>query len=253
MNAVLTAGLADRLAAIITGARATAAGVGMPGLRTHAQAQELASEVTRRAGCPVRVTDDAHAAWLGAFGGGQGIIVLAGTGSIAVGSDGSRWSRAGGHGFILGDEGGAYWIGRAAVRAALRWQDGTGGSELLAKTVCRAAGADLEALVASVYSHPAERGRLALLAPAITALAAEDQVARRIVRRAARRLAGLAAAIEATLGPLPVAAAGGVFRSPAVWDQFAGLTGAGRPAASAAIGAAMFGADPSRFGERGYA
>lgn len=253
MNALLTSGVPDRLAAIIAGARATAAGVGMPGVRSRSQAQQLSAELTARARCPVRVTDDAHTAWLGAFGGAPGIIVLAGTGSIAVGSDGTRWARAGGHGFILGDEGGAYWIGRAAARAALRWHDGRGGSELLAKKVREAAGIGLDALVACVNSHPAERARLARLAPAITELAAEDDAARRIVRRAVRRLAGLAAAVQATLGPLPVAASGGVFRSAAVWDDFAARTGAVRPAAPAVIGAALFGGDPERFGERGYA
>jgi N-acetylglucosamine kinase-like BadF-type ATPase len=47
------------------------------------------------------------------------VVVIAGTGSAAFGWNGESQARAGGHGFLLGDEGSAYWIGRAAARAAL--------------------------------------------------------------------------------------------------------------------------------------
>jgi glucosamine kinase len=253
MNALLTPGMADILQEIIVSASPSSAGIGMPGLRSREQASRLSAELAARTGCPVRVTDDVHIALLGAFVGQPGIVVIAGTGSGAVGWDGKRWARAGAHGFILGDEGSAYWIGRAAARAALRWRDGTGGSELMCQLVARAAGMDLDSLVREVHSHPAQRDRLARLAPAVTGLAAEDEVARRIVRNAARHLAALAAAVRDRIGPLPVAAAGGVFSSPAIWDQFAQLSGAIRPMAPAAVGAALFGGAPDEFPERGYA
>ncbi|MBV9855367.1 MAG: hypothetical protein JOY82_12765 [Streptosporangiaceae bacterium] len=252
MNALLTGNMLDLLREIIRAAAATAAGIGMPGIRSPEQAARLTADLRPLVDCPVHVTDDAHVAWLGAFGGAPGIVVTAGTGSIAVGCDGDRWARAGGHGFLLGDEGSAYWIGRAGVRAALRWRDGTGGSALIHETVVEAGG-DLDALVREVHAHPAERGRLALLAPAVTGIAAEDDTARRIARRAARHLAALAGAVQETIGPLPVAAAGGVFRAPAIWERFAELTGAIRPLAHAAVGAALLAGAPGRFAGRGYA
>ena len=239
MNALLSGDLTDRLAELIGAAGATAAGVGLPGLRSPADAARLGAELTRRAGHPVRVTWDGETAWLGAFGAAPGIAVFAGTGSGALGCDGARWARAGGHGFLLGDEGSAYWIGRAAANAALRWEDGMGGSAALRDAVVAASGRDLARLIDDVHSHPAERGRLALLAPVVTALAGEDEAARRIALEAAGHLAELAAAVGRRLGPLPVSGTGGVLRAPVIWDRFAELTGAVRPLAPPEVGAAL--------------
>ena len=245
MNALLTQGLPDRLLELIRPARVSAVGIGMPGLRSGRDAAALAGELTRRAGCPVQVTSDGMTAWLGAFGGAPGVVVHAGTGSGAVGCDGRRWARAGGHGFLLGDEGSAYWIGRAAVSAALRWEDGLdGGSAALHRAVTAAAGRDLAALVSEVHSCPADRSRLAGLARVVTAQAAEDETARRIAREAAAHLAGLAGAIRGALGPLPVAGLGGVFGAPVIWEAFAELTGAVRPLAPSAVGAALLAGAP---------
>jgi N-acetylglucosamine kinase-like BadF-type ATPase len=193
----------------------------------------------------VYVTSDGATAWLGAFGTAPGIAVYAGTGSGAAGCDGEQWARAGGHGFLLGDEGSAYWIGRAAVSAALRWEDGMdGGSEAIYRAVIRAAGRDLTGIVREVHSCPAERGRLARLARVVTALAGEDEAARRIARQAAGHLAGLAGAVRRALGPLPVAGLGGVLDAPVIWDPFARLTGAVRPLAPPAAGAALLAGAP---------
>ncbi len=239
MNALLSADLTDRLATLIGAADAMAAGIGMPGLRSPDDAVALGAELTRRAGRPVRVTGDGETAWLGAFGAAPGIAVFAGTGSGAMGCDGERWGRAGGHGFLLGDEGSAYWIGRAAANAALRLEDGMGGSAALRDAVVEASGRDLAALVKDVHAHPAERGRLALLAPIVTALAGEDETARRIALAAARHLADLALAVRRRLGPLPVSGTGGVLRATVIWDRFAELTGAVRPLAPPEVGAAL--------------
>ena len=239
MNALLTDGFAGHLREIVSAADATAAGIGLPGLRQPDQARQLAETLTRQTGCPVHVTNDADSARAGAFLGAPGVVVIAGTGSAAFGWNGESYTRAGGHGFLLGDEGSAYWIGRAAARAALRWADGMGGSEPVHRAVIQATGNSLDALIGEVSTHPAERDRLTMLAPAITALAAEDAEARRIAQRAAEHLAALAEAVRRRLGPLPVAGAGGVFRAPVIWDRFAELTGATRPLAPAAVGAAL--------------
>ena len=239
MNALLTDGYAGHLGRIIEAAGATAAGVGLPGLRQPGRARDLGDQLTRQTGCPVHVTGDADSARAGAFLGAPGVVVIAGTGSMASGWNGESTARAGGHGFLLGDEGSAYWIGRAAVRAALRFQDQMGGSEAIHRAVIQAAGKSLDALISDICTHPAERGRLTALAPVITALAAEDAEARRIALEAAGHLADLAGTIRRRLGPLPVAGAGGVFRAPVIWDRFAELTGAVRPLATAAVGAAL--------------
>lgn len=242
MNALLTAGFADQLRDIIGAASPTAAGIGLPGVRLAGQAPEIAQTLTRQAGCPVHVTDDADTARCGAFAGAPGIVVIAGTGSAALGWDGERFARAGGHGFLLGDEGSAYWIGREAVRSALRFQEQAGGSELIHAAVAQATGSSLDALISEVNAHPADRGRLTVLASAVTAIAAHDPEAQRIVRCAAEHLATLADSIRRRLGPLPVAGAGGVLHAPAIWARFTELTGATRPLASPAVGAALLAA-----------
>jgi N-acetylglucosamine kinase-like BadF-type ATPase len=224
MNALLTEGFAAQLSQIIEAADATAAGVGMAGLRQPRQARDLSEALTRQTGRPVHVTGDADSARAGAFLGAPGVVVIAGTGSMASGWNGESSARAGGHGFLLGDEGSAYWIGRAAVRRALSWEDGMGGgSALIHRAVIEAAG----------------QGPEGLEAPVVTALAAEDPEARKIALRAAEHLAALAEAIRRRLGPLPVAGAGRVFSAPVIWDRFAELTGAVRPLAAATVGAAL--------------
>jgi N-acetylglucosamine kinase-like BadF-type ATPase len=242
MNVLLTDGFAGRLLQIIKAADVTAAGVGLAGLRQEARAAELTEALTRQAGCPVHVTGDADTAQAGAFLGGPGVVVIAGTGSMAFGRDGERHIRAGGHGFLLGDEGSAYWIGRAAARAALRWQDRMGGSELIHRLVLETTGTDLDDLVSDVCTHPAERSRLTALAPGLTALAGEDPEAERITRQAAEHLAALAESVRHRLGPLPVVGAGRVFGASLIWDRFAELTGATRPLAPASVGAALLAA-----------
>jgi glucosamine kinase len=239
MNALLTDDIESRLLELIRTADASAVGIGMPGLRSPREMLRLEEELSREAGCPVYVTGDGETALFGAFGAGPGVVVFAGTGSGATGYDGERWARAGGHGFLLGDEGSAYWIGRAAVNAALRWEDGMGGSAAIHRAVIEASGRDLTTLIDDVHSHPAERGRLALLAPVVTELAAEDDVARDITWQAAGHLAELAEAVRRVLGPLPVSGLGGVLRAPTIWARFAELTGAVRPLAPPEIGAAL--------------
>src|SRR5207249_7827038 len=100
-----------------------AACVGMSG--GPADKQAILSEIL-----PARklvVTHDALIALSGATGGEPGIVAIAGTGSIAFGRNGDgQTARAGGWGYIFGDEGGGFDITRQALRAALRFEEGWG-------------------------------------------------------------------------------------------------------------------------------
>lgn len=80
----------------------------------------------------VVVTNDAVTSYLGAMGFEPGAMVAAGTGIIALAGDADgNFARADGWGYILGDDGGGYYIGRRGLAAALRSHDGRGGSEAL--------------------------------------------------------------------------------------------------------------------------
>ncbi|MDR6293201.1 MULTISPECIES: N-acetylglucosamine kinase [Inquilinus] len=107
-------------------ADAAAVALGMPGygevVEVSRQQEEAAAAFSDR---PVIVMNDVQAAFEGAFAGRPGVLLLAGTGSMAWASagDGSH-VRVGGWGDAFGDEGSAFWIGKEAVTRASRAIDG---------------------------------------------------------------------------------------------------------------------------------
>src|SRR5579864_1057330 len=88
------------------------------------------------------LTHDALVALSGATAGQPGVIAIAGTGSIAFGRNASgKTARAGGWGYLFGDEGSAFDIVRQALRAGLRMEEGWGQGTILRDTLVRAASA----------------------------------------------------------------------------------------------------------------
>jgi len=168
---------------------------------------------------PVDVVGDMEIALQAAFDDDPGVIVIAGTGSIAYGRDRTgKTLRAGGWGFEIGDEGSAHWIGRAAVSAVLRASDREGdkaASSALPKALCRAWGVfSLSDLARAANSVPPPD--FAALFRAV--VASEDELARDVLNRAGRELADVAGVVirrlfhEDNQASVPVAMIGGVFR-----------------------------------------
>jgi N-acetylglucosamine kinase-like BadF-type ATPase len=161
----------------------------------------------------VRVVNDMALAYRCAFAPGEGVLVYAGTGSTAVHvASGGALLRAGGHGYLIDDAGGGFWIGRHALRAVLREADRRGGPAVsaLADAIYDALGSrEWPVIRRRVYGGG--RAEVAALVPAVRhALAAGDKEAARIVSAAGRELARLADVLLARLDrPLPVALAGG--------------------------------------------
>ncbi|WZO98093.1 BadF/BadG/BcrA/BcrD ATPase family protein [Isosphaeraceae bacterium EP7] len=150
---------------------------------------------------------------------GWGVGVIAGTGSIAVGraADG-RTSRAGGWGFVMGDEGSGYKVACAALTRIARRLDGrdpSTGPDPLAERICRALGIESpEGLVTAVYRDGGNRARIAGLAAEVVAASFEDEsLILDILYPAGVDLAETVAAAARALGwhegPLPLAMAGG--------------------------------------------
>jgi N-acetylglucosamine kinase-like BadF-type ATPase len=172
------------------------------------------------------VTDDAAIALSGALAGAPGIITIAGTGSIAFGRNGAgKVARAGGWGYVFGDEGGGFDIARQALRAVLRSEEGWGEPTALTGRLLAATGAaDANDLLHRFYTTEFPRPRIAALSALVEeAAVAGDEVATRILYRAAEELASITNAVRSTLfGALPtdVAYVGGVFRSPLVLNRF---------------------------------
>jgi N-acetylglucosamine kinase-like BadF-type ATPase len=237
-----------RMAALARAARPAAVGIGVPGIaRVPGAAAAFAAAVGEASGVRTRVAPDATTAWLGAFLGRPGIVVIAGTASVAVGGSAGALERAGGHGHLVGDEGGGYWLGRMALRAALAAAEGAGPPTGLGDALTEAAGASLDELVLRVQRSPRDRTLLAGLAPVVGRCAEgpdEDPVAVSIVAEAAAALAGLAGALRRRLGALPVAGVGGVFAMRPLWAAFQRATGAVPPLAQPEVGAALLAAGP---------
>ena len=167
----------------------------------------------------VQIDNDASIALAGALACRPGVIVIAGTGSIAFGRDPSnREARVGGWGYLFGDEGSAFAIGLAGVRAALRAQDGIGPPTVLESRIPWHFGRRLAEIPVLYYEERLQRPDIAAAAPVVTAAAAAgDAVASSLVAEAAQGLAAVAAAVITQLtwpdGAVPVAPVGGVFKA----------------------------------------
>lgn len=174
---------------------------------------------------PIEVVGDMQIALEAAFDAGPGIIVIAGTGSIAYGRDSrGATARAGGWGFAISDEGSAHWIGRAAVGAILRADDATGGTSTARTELCNlpAVAAVLKAWGVTSLPDLARAANaipppdFAKLFPAVCS--GENDFFAPVLTDAGRELARLASVVigrlfaQPDVTSVPVAMTGGVFR-----------------------------------------
>ncbi|MBV9670050.1 MAG: hypothetical protein JOZ43_03755, partial [Acidobacteriales bacterium] len=89
-----------------------------------------------------KITHDAEIALSGATAGQPGIITIAGTGSMVFGRNAAKkTARAGGWGYVFGDEGGAFDLTRRALRAALQFEEGWGRPTVLRAVLLESTGA----------------------------------------------------------------------------------------------------------------
>lgn len=160
-----------------------------------------ALEKTRLASRVV-VGTDVEAAYHDAFGSHPGILLISGTGSIALArKDDGSFVRVGGWGQHLGDDGGGYRIGIEALRSVLRSEDGRAAPTLLRDPVLEALGmTDPRGLVPWIVDAP--KGDVAALAPLVVRLAvAGDAAAAGLVSDAVAALVRHLDAIVARAGP----------------------------------------------------
>jgi glucosamine kinase len=205
----------------------------------------------------ILVTHDAKIALAGATGGEPGIVVIAGTGSIAYGENAqAETARAGGWGYIFGDEGGGFDIVRQALRALLGEHEGWGPRTALTPALLEATGTtDANATLHLFYTEEWPRSRVAALAPVVDSIAeAGDPVALDIMNRAALQLAMLAGTVRRQLwsdgapDAVKVAWIGGVFGSAILLERFRmlveleGSVSAAAPLHGPAVGALLIAA-----------
>lgn len=233
-----------------------------PGIRTHApllpQLAQVARAVMARASAPVSVVaagvsgltsgeadagalgrlltgtavtrtvlaHDSTTAFLGALGDRRGAVIAAGTGVVTLAVGATTMARVDGWGYLIGDAGSGYWIGREALDAALRDYDGRGPATALRSAAEQRWPCLTEAYI-DLQSRDDRVTIIASLATDVAALAESgDAVAQDITRRAARELAhsvttALYRVDRPADGALPVCALGGVFRAEALRAAFA--------------------------------
>ncbi len=173
------------------------------------------------------VTHDAEIALMGATAGEPGIIIIAGTGSMAFGRNANgHFARAGGWGYMFGDEGGGFDLTRQALRAALRFEEGWGPATSLRDQLLAATdSANANTLLHRFYTPDFSRARIAYFARLVTEAAENgDQVAVEIVQESVRKLSQYVEGVHGQLFTIYVrpiiAYIGGVFRSRLFRDLF---------------------------------
>jgi N-acetylglucosamine kinase-like BadF-type ATPase len=189
----------DDLSAAVLGL----AGAGREGVRRELR-DAIQSQLGNQGGKlpPMAIETDARIALEGAFDGGPGVVVIAGTGSIVIGKNQHRdLIIVGGWGRVLGDEGSGYHIGREAIRAIALQMDGRGEAGKLLEVMSRKYGwKSREDIIAAVYQ---EKLDLPSLAPLVMVTAADnDLTCQRILQNAAAQLLEQVRAVVMRMGIL---------------------------------------------------
>jgi len=191
--------------------------IGISGASDSGVVERVRSILGEVISAPADVVGDMIIALEAGLGSGPGCILVAGTGSIAVGRDEhGHLARVGGWGPTVSDEGSGYWIGRAAVGAVLRAHD-SGKSTALASAITQAWGlSTYEDFVLAASAAPPPD--FAQLFPIVLEEAAQgDPMAGEILKRAGIELAELALIVIRRLWPgqhqVRVVVSGGVFEN----------------------------------------
>ena len=193
--------------------------VGAAGAGRLEVAQGLEKELRGRLGSRVEVVDDARIALRAAVPQGDGMVLIAGTGSIAYAEIGGAAYRAGGHGYLLGDDGSGFAIGSAALRLLMRSYDERAPRDAMLDALEERLGArGAQEILSAVYESPSAVTTIASIAPIVLERAdAGDRSATKIVQTAALELADLVKSIvrraQASDREQPVVFAGGLLRA----------------------------------------
>ncbi|MFF2841828.1 N-acetylglucosamine kinase [Paenarthrobacter sp. NPDC057981] len=176
---------------------------GAGGIDTEQDAQALADLIAPHVpGARITVVHDSRLL-LAAGGASTGVAVIAGTGSAAWGkNDAGEEARAGGWGYLLGDEGSGYWLGREAVRHSLRRMNQGLEPDRLSRDLLESCGVDEPGKLIALFHSPdtgrrywAQQARLV-----VEAADAGDHVSQALVVQAGRDLAELAGQAVRQLG-----------------------------------------------------
>jgi N-acetylglucosamine kinase-like BadF-type ATPase len=183
---------------------------------------------------PVTVHNDAITAVAAGTWGEAGMVLISGTGSIAYGylPESDTYVRVGGWGYLLGDEGSGFDIGKKALSAVMKQHDGRGRRTLLTELILDAWSLpEPDAIITHIYNRPNVRAVMADLSKLVVSAAKSgDKTAARIIDEALEELGKLAVTVksrlsseqpDADISELPLLLSGGMFSDDWFLNQFA--------------------------------
>jgi glucosamine kinase len=173
--------------------------VGIAGGGRDAEQSLLRSELESvYNGFPIQVTSNAHVAHAEAFKNGDGILIIAGTGSMVLGRKDKRWDRAGGYGFLIGDPAGEYRMGQESLFAICTAMDG-GKKTCMTDLIKENFGiTSREDLILRIYDNTILSSEISPIL--LEAAETGDDVARHIIYDNCTKLASQVALASETLG-----------------------------------------------------
>ncbi|GAB6856015.1 N-acetylglucosamine kinase [Microbacterium xylanilyticum] len=229
------------------GCTAAAVGIGTSGLTEDGlDARALLTAAASLGARSLSLAHDSITSFLGALGDGRGAVVASGTGVVTLAVGRTEVARVDGWGYLLGDAGSGYWIGRAAFDAVLRANDGRGPATALTEEV-RARFPVLEEAYIELQADPGRVQRIAAFARTVAdAAAAGDAVSIAISEGAAEELAHSVVSGLRRVGEVAddkdasprVRAIGGVLGSPVLAAAFVQAVHRRIPRADVRVGSA---------------
>ncbi len=201
-------------------------GIGMAGVGRKKDRKRLKNKLSKLLEVEnFYLNDDGYIALLGATGGEKGIVVIAGTGSIAYALKKSGEKiRSGGWGPLIGDEGSGFWIGIEAIKKAVRAEENRENNTLLVKLIKEHYSFnELQELIPFIYDNDLPRKKIARLAPGVFELAQKgDILSKQLVKKAVFELSLLVSSLRERLDykENKIAVSGGLFNSDFFYDSF---------------------------------
>ncbi len=168
------------------------------------------------------ITSDVHIALLGALDGQEGIMVIAGTGSIAMALSNGELYRSGGWGYQLGDEGSGYWIGKELLRVFTHQADGRMKKDEIYDAIMEYFNLDQPyQIIAKISGLENQRSEIASLAKLCAKLSLNNEMCKKIIKEAAYHASTVAKALVCHYESQPVITYyGGVFKNELFEETF---------------------------------
>ena len=208
----------DTIIQLLSGYKNDTVVLGLAGAGRTAEQRRIREIMQQLGFTSIAIYSDVEIAFHGAFLGHPGILVIAGTGSIAYGEYRGRKARAGGWGYLLGDDGSGFWIGRTAIRKALEYLE-RGQHNLLTTTIMEMFSvSDWYDILTQIYQSSSPVSKVASIAPKVFELTDTCDEAHQIIQEAGRRLAHLVNRVATNLsyeGKLTIRYTGGIWKNKA--------------------------------------